>query len=124
MAIRVHRALEPVRHVIHMREAGHLHRLCRGQAAHAAAAQEVDVMLRREAGLLKFADEIAVFPHRRKHLPRHQHGLLAGRGQVGNTDIGPFHIRAHIDQLRLRIGLQTVPGLCGGDILDHSRNSG
>ena len=60
MAVGVRRPLEPVGDVVGVRESRRLRRLRRGEAALAAAADEVDVVLRREAGLLQLVGERGV----------------------------------------------------------------
>jgi len=57
VAVGIHRALEPVRHVVGVREAGSLRRLRRCLASLAAAADEIDVVLLGESRLPELIGE-------------------------------------------------------------------
>jgi cysteine synthase len=124
MAMGVYRALETVRNVVGVRETGGLRRLCGGEAALATAADEVDVVLGREPGLLQLIGERGVVLHARVYLPGDQHRLLAGRCQIRHANEVPLGVSPHVHQLRLWLLLKGFPDLRGGHILDHGKNSG
>src|SRR6185312_16474674 len=63
VALIVHRPLEPVRDIVDVGETVSERGLCRRRAAAAGAAHEVDMVLRRESGLLQLIDERGVALH-------------------------------------------------------------
>ena len=124
MTIRIDRALEAFRDIIGVREAGSLRGLRRRVAALAAAADEVNMVLRREPGLFQLLREVGVERHIRIGLPGDQHSLLSDGHKVRHANELPFHICPDIDKLRVGILLQGFPDLLRRHILDHGKNSG
>jgi hypothetical protein len=93
------------------------------QAAHAAAADEVDVVVRCQAGLLQTVLEAGIALHRRVDLPGDQDSLLRRFRQIRHADEIPLRIGPHIYQLRVGPGFQRFPCLGWRDILDHINSS-
>src|SRR5271166_936865 len=71
--------LEPIGDVVNMRKARRLRRLRRCETALAAATDEVNAVLRSEAGLLQLVRKGRIGRHGRIDLPLDRHHLLAGR---------------------------------------------
>jgi len=115
--------LKPLRHIETAGETGGFGGTRGRQAAHAAAAEKIEFLAGRETGIAQLADEIGVHIATREILPGDQNGLLARRAQIGDADILPFGIRAHVDQLRVGIGEKGFPSLFGGYIGYHVRHS-
>src|SRR5690242_4422612 len=87
------------------------HRRRRGAAAPTAAAEEQDRRVVIGNLLGDRRHEIRVDIHCRKILPGLQHGALAERTQIGKSDERPFGTSAHVDELRLLVFGEELPGI-------------
>src|SRR5579871_1327745 len=87
------------------------HRGRRRPAEPAAAAEKQDGCVAIGNLLRHRCGEISVNVHRRKILPGLQHGALAERTQIGNADEHPFRTGADVDELRLLVFGEELPGI-------------
>src|SRR6478736_990947 len=92
MARGIDAALEPFGDVVGVWETLCLRCLRRGEAALAAAADEVDAVLRGEACLPQLVSKGGIMRHGRIDLPLDRHHLLARRRQVRQTDEIPLRV--------------------------------
>src|SRR5664279_850350 len=120
MALRSEPSLEPVRYVEGLRISCSRRRHRRMATAIAGAADEIKRCALIDAELVELgfqaADEIGNQRSGRKLVPFDEHRGLADRGQHRNADVGPYGLRAHVDECRRRRSGEAVPCFFNADV--------